>query len=172
MAKIFLIGYMGSGKSSTGKVLAEQLGFGFIDLDKLIEKEYQMTIPQIFSTKGEKEFRAMEHNTLKKVVDKDNVVVACGGGTPCYYGNMELMNNNGNTVYIKMSAESLVKRLLAAKEKRPLIENKTEPELKAFVNRQLEKREDTYHQAQYIVKGKDLNIHELADFIKKEVVVA
>ena len=82
------------------------------------------------------------------------------------------MNNNGNTVYIKMSAESLVKRLLAAKEKRPLIENKTEPELKAFVNRQLEKREDTYHQAQYIVKGKDLNIHELADFIKKEVVVA
>ncbi|MGZ4034118.1 MAG: shikimate kinase [Bacteroidia bacterium] len=169
MAKIFLIGYMGSGKSSSGKILASQLKCDFIDLDLFIEKEYQMTIPQIFSTKGEKEFRAMEHNALKKVMEKDNIVVACGGGTPCYYNNMELMNNHGNTVYIKMSADTLVKRLLTAKDKRPLIENKTEAELKVFVKRQLEKREDTYHQAQYIVKGKDLNVEELAAFVKEQV---
>lgn len=169
MTKIFLIGYMGSGKSSIGKTLATQLGCDFIDLDIFIEKEYQMTIPQIFSTKGEKEFRSMEHNTLKKVIDKKNVIVACGGGTPCYNNNMELMNNNGNTVYIKMSADALVKRLLTLKEKRPLIENKTEAELKVFVKRQLEKREDAYHQAQYIVKGKDLNVIELADFVKEQV---
>jgi shikimate kinase len=169
MTKIFLIGYMGSGKSSSGKILASQLKCDFIDLDLFIEKEYQMTIPQIFSSKGEKEFRAMEHNSLKKVIEKNNIVVACGGGTPCYYNNMELMNNNGNTVYIKMSADSLVQRLLTAKDKRPLIENKSEPELRAFVKRQLEKREDTYHQAQYTVKGKDLNVTELAEFIKEQV---
>lgn len=169
MAKIFLTGYMGSGKSSAGKTLATQLGYEFIDLDKFIEQEYKMTIPEIFSNKGEKEFRAMEHNALKKVIEKENVIVACGGGTPCYYNNMELMNNSGATVYLKMSADSLVNRLMNAKEKRPLILNKDEKQLREFVNRQLEKREDIYHQAQYIVKGKDLNVKELAAFVKEQV---
>ena len=169
MSKIFLTGYMGSGKSSIGKLLASQLEYNFIDLDKFIEKEYKMTIPEIFSSKGEKEFRAMEHNCLKKVVEKENTVVACGGGTPCYYGNMELMNNNGTTVYLKMSVDTLVNRLLHAKDKRPLILNKTEKELKELVNRQLEKREDIYHKAQYIVKAKELNVQELADFIKEQI---
>jgi shikimate kinase len=169
MSKIFLIGYMGSGKSTVGKKLAAKIGYEFIDLDKLIEDEYQQTIPQIFATKGEKEFRAMEHNTLKKVIEKSNQVVACGGGTPCYYNNMELMNNNGTTVYLKMSVDALVSRLINAKDKRPLIENKTPAELHTFVNRQLEKREDTYHLAQYIVKGKDLNIDELALFVKEQI---
>ena len=169
MSKIFLTGYMGSGKSSTGQLLASQLDYNFIDLDKFIEKEYKMTIPEIFSSKGEKEFRAMEHNCLKKVVEKENTVVACGGGTPCYYGHMELMNNNGTTVYLKMSVDTLVNRLLHAKDKRPLILNKTEKELKEFVNRQLEKREDIYHKAQYIVKAKELNVQELAAFVKEQI---
>lgn len=169
MAKIFLTGYMGSGKTSAGKTLATQLGYEFIDLDKFVEQEYKMTIPEIFSSKGEKEFRAMEHNALKKVIEKENTVVACGGGTPCYYNNMEMMNNNGTTVYLKMSADSLVNRLMNAKDKRPLILNKDEKQLREFVNRQLEKREDTYHQAQYIVKGKDLNVKELAAFVKEQI---
>ncbi len=169
MALLFLTGYMGSGKSTLGEKLASKLNYGFIDLDKFIESEYHQTIPQIFATKGESEFRAMEHNSLKKIIEKDNVIIACGGGTPCYYNNMELMNNNGITVYIKMSVDTLISRLLLAKEKRPLIENKTEPELRAFVSRQLEKREDFYHQAQYTVKGKDLNVDELASFVKEQV---
>ncbi|HLC83334.1 MAG TPA: shikimate kinase [Bacteroidia bacterium] len=169
MAKIFLTGYMGSGKTSAGKTLATQLGYEFIDLDKFVEQEYKMTIPEIFSSKGEKEFRAMEHNALKKVIEKENTVVACGGGTPCYYNNMELMNNNGTTVYLKMSADSLVNRLMNAKDKRPLILNKDEKQLREFVNRQLEKREDTYHKAQYTVKGKDLNVKELAAFVKEQI---
>lgn len=169
MAKIFLTGYMGSGKSSTGATLASQLGYEFIDLDKFIEQEYKMTIPEIFSSKGEKEFRAMEHNALKKIIERKKIVVACGGGTPCYYGNMELMNNNGTTVYLKMSVDSLVNRLMNAKEKRPLIANKDEKQLKEFVSRQLEKREDTYHQAQYTVKAKDLNVDELATFVKEQI---
>ncbi len=169
MANFFLIGYMGSGKSTVGEKLAVKLNYDFIDLDKLIENDYKQSIPEIFSTKGEKEFRAMEHNTLKRLFEKENCVIACGGGTPCYYNNMELMNNNGITVYIKMSVDSLVSRLLNAKYKRPLIENKTESELRTFVNRQLEKREDIYHQAQYTVKGKDLNINELALFVREQV---
>lgn len=169
MAKFFITGYMGSGKSTAGKKLSAKLAYEFIDLDKFIEAEYQQSIPEIFSSKGEKEFRAMEHNALKKLIEKDNIVVACGGGTPCYYNNMELMNNNGNTVYLKMSADSLVHRLLDAKEKRPLLANKTEAELRTFVARQLEKREDFYQQAQYIVKGKDLDLEELALFVKEKL---
>ncbi len=169
MAKFFLTGYMGSGKTTAGKKLAAKLGYEFIDLDKFIEEEYQQTIPEIFSSKGEKEFRSMEHNALKKLIEKNNVVIACGGGTPCYYNNMELMNNHGNTVYLKMSADSLVSRLMNAKDKRPIIANKSEKELREFVTRQLEKREDFYHQAQYVVKGKDLNVDELALFVKEKV---
>lgn len=169
MAKFFLTGYMGSGKSTVGEKLAAKLKYDFIDLDKLIESDYKQSIPEIFATKGEKEFRAMEHNTLKRVIEKNNVVVACGGGTPCYYNNMELMSNNGVNVYIKMSVDTLVDRLTNAKEKRPLIENKTPTELRSFIKRQLEKREDVYHKAQYTVKGKDLNVDELALFVKEQV---
>jgi shikimate kinase len=165
MTKIFLIGYMGSGKSTAGKKLAAKLGFDFIDLDKFIEQETGKTIPEIFLEKGEAEFRALEHNALKKIITMENVVVACGGGTPCYYGNMELMNNNGTTIYLKMSADSLASRLIKAKDKRPLIDNKSEEELRSFINENLEKREDIYHQAQYIVKGKNLNVDELVDFV-------
>jgi shikimate kinase len=165
MTKIFLIGYMGSGKSTVGKKLAAELGYSFIDLDHFLENEYQQTIPEIFASKGEAEFRSMEHNTLKKVLEKSNVVISAGGGTPCYFNNMELMNNNGITIYLKMSVDGLVNRLVHAKEKRPLIENKTEPELRAFITRQLEKREDFYNQAQYTIKGKSLDMEELVSFV-------
>jgi shikimate kinase len=165
MTKIFLIGYMGSGKSTAGKKLAAKLGFEFIDLDKFIEQETGKTIPEIFAEKGEGEFRALENNALKKLITKENIVVACGGGTPCYYGNMELMNNHGTTIYLKMSVDSLATRLINAKGKRPLVEGKTEEELKAYITEHLEKREDIYHQAQYIVKGKNLNVDELVDFV-------
>lgn len=168
MTNIFLIGYMGSGKTTAGKKLAAELGYTFIDLDHFLEKEYQQSIPDIFATKGEAEFRNMEHNTLKKVLEMSNVVISAGGGTPCYFNNMELMNNNGITIYLKMSVDALVNRLVNAKEKRPLIENKTEPELRAFIARQLDKREDFYSQAQYTIKGKSLDIQELVEFVKEQ----
>jgi shikimate kinase len=172
MAKIFITGYMGSGKSTAGKKLASELGYEFIDLDHFIESEYKQTIPEIFASKGEKEFRSMENNALKKVLEKKkDVVVSCGGGTPCYFNNMELMNNNGITIYLKMSVDALVNRLIHAKEKRPLIENKTEPELRAFIARQLEKREDQYHQAQFTIKGKNLDVDELVAFVRESVKV-
>ena len=169
MAKIFLTGYMGSGKSTAGKKLASDLGYEFIDLDHFIETQYKQTIPEIFASKGENEFRSMEHNALKKVLEKTDAVVACGGGTPCYFNNMELMKKNGITIYLKMSVDALVHRLIHAKEKRPLIANKTETELHAFITRQLEKREDFYNQAQFTVKGKNLKIEELVAFVKETV---
>ena len=169
MAKIYLIGYMGSGKSTSGVQLASKLGYQFIDMDKFIETEYACSIPQIFEEKGEAEFRKMEHNALKKLMDKDNIVIACGGGTPCYYGNIDLMNETGITVYIKMSVDALISRLITAKEERPLLKNKTQEELKIFITEQLEKREDFYHKAQYIIKGKNLKVNELVDFIREQI---
>jgi shikimate kinase len=170
MAKIFITGYMGSGKSTAGKKLAADLGYEFIDLDHFIEAQYKMSIPEIFASKGESEFRSIEHNSLKKVLEKTNTVISCGGGTPCYFNNMELMNNNGITIYLKMSVDALVHRLIHAKEKRPLIMGKTETELHAFITRQLEKREDFYDQAQFTVKGKNLKIEELVAFIKQQAI--
>lgn len=169
MAKLFLIGYMGSGKSTVGEKLASKLNHEFIDMDKFIEAEYSETIPQIFANKGEAAFRSIEHNALKKLIEKENVVIACGGGTPCYYDNIDLMNKNGITVYIKMSVDTLISRLKSGKENRPLIAKKSDGELKEFITRQLEKREDFYHKAKFTVKGKDLNVNDLADFIKKEI---
>ncbi len=173
MAKIFLVGYMGSGKSNAGKKIAAKLNFEFIDLDKFIEEEYGMSISDIFAQKGQSEFRAMEHNSLKKIIGLNkNILVSCGGGTPCYYNNMVLMNSNGMTIYLKMSADALANRLINAKGHRPLIDGKTHDELKKFINEHLEKREDFYHKAQYTVKGKDLNVDELVDFVQKEVALA
>lgn len=168
MAKIFLTGYMGSGKSTAGKKLASRLQMEFVDLDKLIETETGQTISEIFSAGGETEFRALEHNALQKLINENtDRVIACGGGTPCYYGNMELMNRNGITIYIKMSADMLASRLAGARAKRPLIGDKNEEELRKFITEHLEKREDIYHQAQYIVKGKDLDMEEMVKFVKK-----
>ncbi len=170
MANFFLIGYMGSGKTTVGKKLAAKLNFEFIDLDKFIETEYKKTIPEIFKQDGEQAFRSMETNALKKLIAKKNSVIACGGGAPCYYGNMELINDNGISVYLKLSVDALSNRLLNAKDKRPLIEGKSEKELKSFIIRQLEKRENFYNKAKYTVKAKDLDIEELLSFLKKELV--
>jgi shikimate kinase len=169
MSKIYLIGYMGSGKSTAGKKLANKMGYEFIDMDAFIETEYQLSIPEIFKTKGESGFRQLEREALQTLSTKDGVVIACGGGTPCFNDNMDVMKASGITVYLKLSVDVLVSRLLVAKEQRPLIANKTEAELRTFITRQLEVREDFYRNAHYIVKGKDLNVDELVTFIQEQV---
>jgi shikimate kinase len=166
--KIFLVGYMGSGKSTAGKRLAETLGLAFADLDEYIEKETGRSIGEIFEKDGEERFREMENNALKHFLDVDDIVISVGGGTPCFYDNMELMNRNGVTVYLKMSADSLAERLVKAEHKRPLIKDMSEFDLKNFITTNLEKREPFYLQAQYKVKGKNLDVNELAEFIRKE----
>ena len=167
---IFLIGYMGSGKSTAGKKLAAKLNMDFVDLDDYIEANYEKSIEAIFEQEGENKFRELEYNYLKHFLEKDNLILSVGGGTPCFYDSMDLMNKNGITVYMKMSVDALANRLANAKKKRPLIKDMSETDLKHFINSNLEKREPFYLQAQYKVKAKDLNVDELAGFLQKETV--
>ena len=167
--RIFLVGYMGSGKSTAGKIIAEKLGMQFADLDEHVEQENGQSISEIFEKEGEEHFRELEHNALKSFFEPDNIIISTGGGTPCFYDNMDLMNRNGITVYIKMSVDSLVERLANAKHKRPLIKDMSEFDLRSFISTNLEKRESFYLKAQYKVKGKNLDALELAGFLQREL---
>jgi len=170
MSRIFLIGYMGSGKTTVGKKLANRLNYDFIDLDECIEKEYQKTITQIFNEEGENAFREKEYNALKKMLTVSKTIISCGGGTPCFYNSMDLMNESGITIYLKMSSETLISRLRNAKQERPLLNDKKIEDLKSLIQQQLEKREYFYKQATYTIKAKDLNMDELFEFVKQQVI--
>lgn len=169
MSIIYLIGFMGSGKSTIGKQLSKKINYSFVDLDRLIEKDNGMSISEIFETKGEAEFRKLEHNALKKVSQLQHTIIACGGGTPCFYDNMTLMKESGLTIYIKLSPKMLADRLSQSKTPRPLLKNKSREELLSYVKDLLEKREDHYHQAGYTVLGKNLDIDGLAGFLKDKI---
>ena len=136
MKPIFLIGYMGSGKSTLGKALASRCEVRFIDLDDYIEERSGKTIKKIFATEGEAAFRDLERRMLVEVSGFDNVLVACGGGTPCFGDNMELMNEHGVTVLLQASYERLLERLKRGRHK-----------LGDFITRQLEMRMPHYSKA-------------------------
>ncbi|GAB4134100.1 MAG: shikimate kinase [Bacteroidia bacterium] len=163
--RIFLIGFMGAGKTSIGSELASVMGLKFIDLDQQIEAKYGKDIPSIFSTDGEEHFRDLERQTLNELLESDNYVLACGGGTPCFFDNMDKMNEAGITIYLKWSTDSLTERLLQDADKRPLLAGKNEHELWTFIHETLEDREPDYLKARYKVKAKGLKASELAEFI-------
>ncbi len=144
MKAIFLIGYMGSGKSTLGKALARRCDVEFIDLDDYIEARAGKKIREIFADEGEAAFRDLERRMLVEVSGKDNVLVACGGGTPCFGDNMELMNNCGITVLLQTSHARLFERLKRGRHKRPLIANLSDDELDVFITEQLAKRMPHY----------------------------
>lgn len=161
MKRIFLIGYMGSGKSAMGRMLAKHLDLDFIDLDAYIENKYRLSIAQIFELEGEKAFREKEKYCLEEVAEFENVVIATGGGAPCFYNNMELMNAKGKTIYLKLTAEHLSKRLAGSKPGlRPILQNKTGDELFRFIQEKLAEREKYYEQAHYIIEGSDKEIED------------
>ena len=158
---------MGSGKTTLGQKLARKLGYSFIDMDKRIERENRMSINQIFSELGEHEFRRMEHNLILEIIKMNDVVVATGGGVPCFSENMELINQNGISIYLRMTTESLVKRLVHLQLKqRPLIRELTAAELPVFVKTKLNEREPYYMKSKYIHDGLDPDIDELVNMIK------
>jgi shikimate kinase len=165
---IYLVGFMGCGKSTVGKKLANKLGFDFIDLDSFVEEQAGSTIEKLFKVSGEDVFRKFERNCLRVISQKTNQVISTGGGTPCFFDNMEVINSTGMSVYLKMSAETLFSRLKQSNQQRPLLKDMNDEELKAFIIRKLEERESFYSKAQFKVKAKDLNVEELADFLKKE----
>lgn len=150
MKPIFLIGYMGSGKTTLGRNAAKKMGLEFIDLDIFIENRYHSSIREIFEKKGEESFRTIERNMLHEVSEFQNVIVACGGGTPCHFDNMDFMYNRGLTIYLSTSIETLFKRLsvASAKEKRPLLAGKSNEELKQLITDALASREPVYSKAE------------------------
>ncbi len=152
---------MGSGKSTAGKKLAVRLGYQFIDLDEYIEKMAGMTVSAIFSSKGEHAFRKLEREALNRIDRSEKVVIATGGGTPCFSDNMDFMNKSGKTVYLKMPVQELIDRLQHEKEDRPLICGKNEEELQRYVRDKLEEREAYYRKAQIIIDGDALDLNRL-----------
>ena len=153
MTRIFLTGYMGAGKTTLGRALAAELGIPFIDLDHYIEKRHCKTIAQLFAEKGEEGFREIERRMLHEVGEFEDVIISTGGGTPCFFDNIEYMNAQGTTVYLDVPVERLHIRLSIAKAKRPLIKDKNDEELMAFITEQLAKRAPHYCKAQYSFKA-------------------
>lgn len=160
MNRIFLIGYMGAGKTTAGRELAKELELDFIDLDHFIQARYQKTVNQLFQEVGEDEFRNIERNMLKEVGEFENVVISSGGGTPCFFDNIEYMNQSGITIYLKATPEALSSRLNLCKDKRPLIKDKDEDELYKFVLASLAKREPFYSKAKIIFETEELVTRE------------
>lgn len=170
MGKVFLVGYMGSGKTTVGKQLAQTLGQPFIDLDQSIEQGERTTIAAIFSATGEAGFRGLERRYLKKITSEHpNFVLSTGGGTPCFNDNMDFMRQEGVVVYLKMDVASLVYRLLHAKDERPLVAGKSELELHNFVRQHLEERSAYYEDAHITYSALGMNrvkLDELAARIR------
>ena len=147
MTRIFLIGYMGAGKTTLGRALAKELKIEFIDLDNYIEERLCKSISQIFAEKGEEGFREIERRMLHEAGEFENVVISTGGGTPCFFDNIEYMNRQGATVFLDVPVERLFIRLSIARKKRPLIMGKSDEELRCFIAEQLAKRLPHYSKA-------------------------
>ena len=163
--RIFLIGFMGCGKSTIGKKLAKTLSCKFIDLDKYIEGKTGKSIQQIFKEKGEKYFRVLETESLMEICKSDNLVIATGGGTPCFFDNMQRILDKGICIYLKMEANNLTKRLSKEKSKRPLIENLTEKYLVNFIRKKLVEREVFYNKANHIIQAKNISEKDIIKLI-------
>lgn len=155
--RIYLVGYMGSGKTTLAKKLASDSSYDFIDLDETFEKQYKITISDFFAKYGEELFRKIESELLKKTVSFDNCVVATGGGTPCFFDNMDWMNDNGVTVFVKVSPKTAADRIFHSKHKRPITDGKDIDELIAFVEKHYAERLPFYEKAQILVKGENLS---------------
>lgn len=152
MEKLFLIGYMGVGKTTIGRRIAKERGLAFYDLDWYISNRRRKTIEELFDELGEEGFRQLEYNMLHEVGEFENVVVSCGGGTPCFFDNMDYMNRQGETFYVKATPEYIFQRLKNSRNKRPLLKGKSDEELKSFITAHLAEREQFYNRAKKIIE--------------------
>ena len=150
MTRLILIGFMGSGKTTLGRALAKALGLTFIDLDNYIELRRCKSINRIFEESGEDGFRTIERNLLHEVCEFEDVIISAGGGTPCFFDNIDYMNSQGTTIYLQVPNERLLERLKIAKSRRPLLKDKNDEEIKAFIDEQLARREQFYLKADHI----------------------
>ena len=163
--KVFLIGFMGSGKTTIGKKLANYLKYDFIDLDKFIEVKAGLSIVDYFERYGEESFRELERDVLQNNSFTENVIIATGGGAPCYSDNMEWMNKNGRVAYLSLPPKALATRLEHSKTDRPLIRNLKGDELIDFISQKLEEREIYYSQSRFVISASDLTAERLALYL-------
>lgn len=173
MKAIILIGYMCVGKTTIGKELAKRRGQMFYDLDWYIEERFRKRVPQIFAEEGEEAFRKKERNMLHEVAEFENVVVSCGGGTPCFFDNIDYMNQAAEVIYLKASPETILSHLKISKGKRPLLEGMSPEELQTFVTDQIQARENFYLRARHVVDVDVLDsaekINRLVELIETEI---
>ena len=162
---VFLIGYMGSGKSTIGSKLSKIMDIPFIDLDSMIEKEIGISIHNIFRDKGEHFFREQEHSILTNLNFSNKSIIASGGGTPCFFNNHNFMKTIGPTIYLKVTPNELFKRLQLDK-KRPLLFN-NKLNLKDFINKELSDREKYYQMSDYIIESDDIAVNQVHELVNK-----
>ena len=167
MNKVYLIGFMGVGKSTVGKKLASLLNYEFIDTDNVFEKKYKLGIDTFFSKYGEDLFRKLEHEILLSTFSKKHCIVSTGGGMPCYLDSIQQINNNGLSVYLQMNEKAILSRLLSSKQKRPLLKNMNENELLIFINNSLIKRNPYYCDANITVPALSIGVDDLARQIQE-----
>ncbi len=171
MKRIFLLGYMGAGKTTVGKVLSKRMNLSFIDLDYYIEGRYHKNIRDLFTEKGESAFREIEKRLLHEVSTFEDVIISTGGGTPCFFDNMDFMLQMGTTVYLKVSIEELANRLEINKHTRPVLKDRNGEELKQFIAENLEKRKSFYEKSKIIFDAEkmmtELDIEKISDDLMK-----
>ena len=154
---------MGCGKTTWSKKLAAHLGYEFLDMDTLLQDKAGMTIPEYFAQHGEDAFRKLESTLLKETEYPENTIVSTGGGLPCFFDNLQWMNANGKTLYIKLDPKTLASRLENAKTERPILQGKKGDELIAFITEKLAEREGFYLQASHWVSGIDLSVEKIVE---------
>lgn len=163
--RIFLVGFSGSGKSTLAKKLAKLLNYTCIDMDSFFVQNYRMSISECFLAYGEQFFREKEKELLIEIIEKDDIVVAVGGGTPCFENNMDLMNQNGLTIYIQMSPSVLYNRLKEHTEHRPILAASND--LLLTITNLLKNRNPFYNQAKITIQGINLTAKKIVQIIKE-----
>ena len=172
MKSIILIGYMCAGKTTVGKAFAKQLGYSFYDLDWYIEGRFRKRISEIFAERGEKGFRELERNMLHEVVEFEDIVLSCGGGTPCFYDNIDYMNSVGDTVFLQASVDTILAHLKLSHTVRPLLQGKSGPELREYISAQMQERLPYYERAAYVVDVNVLDNYTKINYIVSQILQA
>lgn len=168
-SKIYLTGMPGSGKTTLGKALSKKLNLAFLDLDQTIEQKEEISINDIFKNHGEEYFRKLESRHLKDVSnDFDRFILATGGGTPCYFDNMEFINQNGLSIYLKISASELLRRLQKETAHRPLLKDKSEGNLRRELKNRLKFREPFYCKSQIILASDNITLEDVIQALKEK----
>lgn len=169
MTRIFLIGYMGAGKTTVGKALARRMNLSFIDTDLFIEHRYRKKVREIFATEGEVRFREIEHRMLLELVEFEDAVVSTGGGLPCFHEHMALMNRTGITVYLDVSVKELAARLEVSKNVRPVLQERSGNELTDFIAKSLLQRQAFYNQAHIRFDAEQMDTQHDAEALAEQL---